>query len=454
MDRRKKLKKLILASIFCALIVVMTFVPYTGYISYGLIEITTLHIVVIIGATLLGWQYGTLLGFVWGITCLIRAYLMPAFLVFGFGNPLVAVLPRVLVGMAAGAVFGGLKKTRMNRSLSLSIAAVAGTLTNTVLVLTGMWLYCKFSPNVDNLTIGQQSVFDTLKSILATIVGLNGGIELVAAVIITPAVYFAVQPREKVIGVDIGASMTKIVLAQNGRCLKTQLVDPNETLEAALDAFGKSGAARVAITGVGASYIEGDLLGLPTRRVEEFVSLYRGAARIAKNHNCLVVSIGTGTSFVRVTPLGAWHLGGSGVGGGMLKGLSQRLIRQSDVDGLMRLAREGDLHRVNIQLQDVSRDTISNLSMTSTVANMAKVDQDTTSADIAAGICNLVFESLGVMAAFAVKKHWTRTVVIVGTIADEPVVKESLDSVATLHHVRFLIPRNAGFATALGATLS
>lgn len=453
MDRRQKLKKLILASIFCALIVVMTVIPYTGYISYGLIEITTLHIVVIIGATLLGWQYGALLGFVWGITCLVRAYLMPAFLVFGFGNPLVAVLPRVLVGLVAGAVFGALKKTRANRSLSLSVAAIAGTLTNTVLVLTGMWLYCKYSPNAANMTIGQQTVFDTLKSIFATLVGLNGGIEMAAAIVITPAVYFAVRPREKVIGVDIGASMTKIVLAQNGRCLKTQLVDPEASLEAALEAFGSGGAARVAITGVGAGYVEGSLLGLPTRRVEEFESLYRGAAKLGKHHNCVVCSIGTGTSFVRVTPLGAWHIGGSGIGGGTLKGLSQRILRQSDVEGMMRLAEQGDLHRVNIQLQDVSASTISHLSMTSTVANMAKVEPDTSGADLAAGICNLVFESLGVMAAFAAKSSLTRAVVIVGTIADEPVVRDSLNAVGALHKVRYIVPRNAGFATALGATL-
>ena len=50
------------AGILCALIIVMTIVPYTGYIYYGLIEITTLHIVVAVGAVLLGWEYGAVLG--------------------------------------------------------------------------------------------------------------------------------------------------------------------------------------------------------------------------------------------------------------------------------------------------------------------------------------------------------------------------------------------------------
>ncbi len=46
-------KKLVTAGILSALIIVMTVVPYTGYINYGLVEITTLHIVVAIGAVML-----------------------------------------------------------------------------------------------------------------------------------------------------------------------------------------------------------------------------------------------------------------------------------------------------------------------------------------------------------------------------------------------------------------
>ena len=64
---RKKntnVKKLVLAALFIAIIIVMTAVPYTGYIEYvpGGINMTTLHIPVIIGAVFLGWKYGALLG--------------------------------------------------------------------------------------------------------------------------------------------------------------------------------------------------------------------------------------------------------------------------------------------------------------------------------------------------------------------------------------------------------
>ena len=63
--RKTDTRNLVRAGILSALIIVMTIVPYTGYIYYGLIEITTLHIVVAVGAVLLGWEYGAVLGLVW-----------------------------------------------------------------------------------------------------------------------------------------------------------------------------------------------------------------------------------------------------------------------------------------------------------------------------------------------------------------------------------------------------
>ena len=71
MRTRSSLRNMILASILCALVVVMTVVPYTGYISIGgVLEITTLHIVTILAGVLLGWKYGALVGGVWGLTCI------------------------------------------------------------------------------------------------------------------------------------------------------------------------------------------------------------------------------------------------------------------------------------------------------------------------------------------------------------------------------------------------
>ena len=194
-------KKLVLAAVFIAIIIVMTAVPYTGYITYlpGGIAITTLHIPVIIGAVFLGWKYGALLGGVWGITCVVKAYLNPEAGNIPFQNPLVSVLPRIIVGIVAGLVFalaaGRYSKKSLEEQaarrrmaqrdreiLAAGVAALAGTLTNTVLVLTMLHFFG--APGTTDIA----QVFST---VVKTIVGVNGVIELCAALIIVPALWGA-----------------------------------------------------------------------------------------------------------------------------------------------------------------------------------------------------------------------------------------------------------------------
>ena len=189
---QKSLRSLILASIFAALVIVMSVVPYTGYISYGVIEITTLHIVTAIGAVCLGWKYGALIGGVWGLTSLLRAYMMfPVYLNYGFGNFFVAILPRIIVGFVAGGLFVLLRKTKLNDVISAAISAAVGTVTNTVLVLSAMNIWLKFNGG------DYSSFYQVFKNILSTIVAVNGLTELIAAIIIVPAVYKAISKSLK-----------------------------------------------------------------------------------------------------------------------------------------------------------------------------------------------------------------------------------------------------------------
>lgn len=452
MKNRKSLRDLILAAILCALVVVMTVVPYTGYITVGgTLEITTLHIVTILAGVLLGWKYGAVVGAVWGLTCILRCLLaMPWFQPYGFANVFVALFPRVLVGAVSGLVFAALKKTRLTRNLSIGIAAVAGSLTNTVLVLSAMTIYCHIH-GVEGYE--QASVLTILQSIVTAIAALNGIIEIIAAVVLVPAVYFALEPRELVLGIDIGGSTTKLALVKGGKVLRTLKKEDTETLDEALDRIGLNGVKRVALTGVGAFGIDGNVRGLPTTRVEEFNALSRGARKYAHVHNSLVVSVGTGTSFLLVNPLFSRHLGGTGLGGGMLLGMSRAMCGTDNMQQFYDFASKGDLTRVDLVLKDVSSGTVSNLKPETTVANFGKLNAQTLTEDRALGIYNLVFQSIGVMAAFAVKGSFTHKVLIVGTIASFPGVPAILEQVSALHNVHFTVPENAGFITAIGAAM-
>ena len=136
-----------LTAMFCAIIIALTFIPYTGYITYGLLSITTLHIPVLLGTTLFP-KRGLLFGTVWGVTCLLYALANGTADAAIFLNPLISVVPRMLVGLFAGLYFIGFSKL-FSRFLSPAkagtvaalVTAVLGTLTNTALVLSAISLF-------------------------------------------------------------------------------------------------------------------------------------------------------------------------------------------------------------------------------------------------------------------------------------------------------------------------
>lgn len=100
--KRSNIQDLTLASVFAAIILVMTFVPQIGYITVGTVALTLIHIPVLIGAFLLPKRYGLMLALFFGLGSLIRAATTPTGpLDPAFVNPLVSVLPRLLFALAA-----------------------------------------------------------------------------------------------------------------------------------------------------------------------------------------------------------------------------------------------------------------------------------------------------------------------------------------------------------------
>ena len=157
-------------ALLSALIIAMTFVPYIGYISYGALSITLLHLPVIIGACVLGAKGGAILGGVWGVTCIIKALLAPPTPLEGiiFRNPLVSLIPRVLAGLAAGAVFSLISKHSGKKNLAAALAAVMG----------GFYLFYSREVGAGSVSFGGLT-----KYILAAF-GINALVEIAVGVVI------------------------------------------------------------------------------------------------------------------------------------------------------------------------------------------------------------------------------------------------------------------------------
>lgn len=185
--KKKNLLKMTQTGILMAIIVAMTFIPYVGYISIpGLLSITTLAIPVIIGSVVLGPAVGTALGATWGITNWINAMMLATADAIVFQNPLVSVVPRVLVGVAASWAYVGLNKLIKKKSIPIVITSIIASLTNTVLVLTALNLF------------GTSALFnlgDTIETIITVAFGMNGLIEIAVAVIIPLPIILVLQKQ-------------------------------------------------------------------------------------------------------------------------------------------------------------------------------------------------------------------------------------------------------------------
>lgn len=178
------IRKMVLCAVFIALIIALSFIPNTGYINTPGLAITTLHVIVIVGSVMLGWKYGLVLGAVWGILCEIVAVMYAEVM---FYNPIVSVMPRILVGFVAAVVFRAVSKTKLGIIGGCIVAAIAGTLTNTVLVLSMLYIF--------GGTIKEFSdAFNAIKDIILVIISVNGGVELAIAVILTPAIVRPLYP--------------------------------------------------------------------------------------------------------------------------------------------------------------------------------------------------------------------------------------------------------------------
>ena len=160
-----------------------------------------------------------------------------------------------------------------------------------------------------------------------------------------------------VIGIDVGGSTTKIVgFRESGgkrELIEPQLVKANDPVTSIYGAFGKftdenrlslSEISKVMMTGVGSAYVSRGLYGLECFKVPEFKSIGLGGLYLSGLDKALCVSMGTGTALVNANSNGNMiYLGGTGVGGGTLMGLSKLLLQAEDIDHISAMADGGDI---------------------------------------------------------------------------------------------------------------
>lgn len=267
-----------------------------------------------------------------------------------------------------------------------------------------------------------------------------------------------------VIGIDVGGSTTKIVgYTDEGKLVSMLKVEAADPLTSAYGALGKfinenglalSDVAQIILTGVGSSLFKKDIYGIPTSSVDEFVAIGSGGLALSGKKEGLIVSMGTGTAFVRAGKEGICHIGGSGVGGGTVLGLCEKLCGATSFKTVVEMAEGGQLDRVDLNICDISKGVISTLTPDTTASNFGKMEDSVSPQDLTVGVLNMVFQTIGMMAVFACRNDSVKDVVLTGTLTQVSFAKRVFEALHKMHGVNFIIPPNAIYATATGAALS
>ncbi len=269
------------------------------------------------------------------------------------------------------------------------------------------------------------------------------------------------------IGIDVGGSTTKIVgfrytADEKKELITPQLVRATDPVTSVYGAFGKfttennlglSDIDCVIMTGVGSGSIKNPIYNLPCHRVEEFRAIGLGGLYLSGLDEAIVVSMGTGTALVHAKR-GAQmrYLGGTGVGGGTLVGLSKLLLKMDSISHIQSIAADGDLSKIDLRIGDIMHGE-SSMRSDMTAANFGNVSDLADKSDIALGLTNMIFETIGMIALFAARAHGTRDIVLTGNLSVDPSAPAIFDNLSRMFDVNFMIPEGSGFGTVIGAAL-
>lgn len=187
-------------AIFGAIICIMAFTPFLGYIPLGFTRATIIHIPVIIASLLMGPKKGGVLGFLFGLTSFINNTINPTATSFvftpfysigeisgGIGSIIICFIPRILVGIVPYFVYKLVmhfvsEDTRAKgvSGIGLVLAGISGALVNTLLVMNLIYVFygeAYIEASKKAVSLGYM--------VILSIIGINGVPEAIIAGILT-----------------------------------------------------------------------------------------------------------------------------------------------------------------------------------------------------------------------------------------------------------------------------
>lgn len=256
------------------------------------------------------------------------------------------------------------------------------------------------------------------------------------------------------VGVDVGGSLTKVAIEDDGarQYRLLEYTDPDKV--AALIPQ----TAHVYATGCGARELAARLQS-PVKVLDELECFCAGARHLVQEQGLSTVpfvlaSLGTGTSIFHVTQESGTRVTGTGVGGGTITGLGHLLLSTGDFAEILSLAARGKRQKVDLMVSDLYRDVGHSPVLSAlTAANFGRGGLGGEKADVASAIVQLVVEVVAVLSIQVARTYKESTRVVAGSPSGHTHIQDRFLEIGRHLGYEFAFLRHGAFCGALGALL-
>ena len=276
------------------------------------------------------------------------------------------------------------------------------------------------------------------------------------------------NPKQQAIcGIDAGGTLVKIAYRTEGSSDNRYLKFRSDRLSDAADWVKRelTGAA-LCLTGGKAARLA-ELIGRGTTSMPEFEATCSGAKWLLQDRGIrlgsfLLTNVGTGTSIHYIGADRCSRIGGTGVGGGTIVGLSRLLTGVGDYEAIVETAKAGDRSYADLKVSHIYEGSVPPINGDLTASNFGRVPAGEDSlptpireADALASVIGMVGETVATVSVHAAGQHGTSDVVYIGSsfYGNEP-LRQAVESYTRFRGGEPYFPHAGEYSGAVGAMLS
>ncbi|WP_408010326.1 type II pantothenate kinase [Pseudalkalibacillus sp. A8] len=265
------------------------------------------------------------------------------------------------------------------------------------------------------------------------------------------------------IGIDAGGTLVKVAYHDKEK-IKYQTFSSHKMGDVVSWLYNCFDNPKICVTG-GKSQVLANDLDSHVKSIVEFDATCRGVEFLAKHHNLslgsdfILANIGTGTSIHYIKDGEQQRIGGTGVGGGTLLGLSYLLTKKRSFNEIVQDMMEGNRESVDLKVKDIFEGTVPPISGDLTASNFGKmngyIQEEPSIPDILASINGLIGETVVTICCQAAHRFNTQSVVYIGsTFRSNPLLKRIIEDYTQLRERKPFFLEDGEFSGAVGALLS